>query len=92
MIKGAESVRAMKPSVAHLTSLLVLPVGEASDLVVVFWPPQAARKAVPAAVPAAVIRNLRREKEAIAMQGKGDGFFLVNGDGISKGLLPDFCA
>jgi len=65
MISGAESVRAMKPRVAPLTSLLMLPVGEDSGFVVTFWPPQAARKAVPAAVPAAVIRNLRRENEAM---------------------------
>jgi hypothetical protein len=36
MIKGAESVSAMKPSVAPLTSLLTLPVAAASDFVVGF--------------------------------------------------------
>jgi hypothetical protein len=84
MIKGAESVSAMKPNVAPLTSLLMLPVAAASDFVIGFWPPQAAKKAVPAAVPAAVIRNLRRENWAITMQGKVGSILPVNGELMIK--------
>ena len=61
MISGAESVKAMKPRVAPATSgasepVAVLAVG--SFLVL----PQAASHMAPAAEPAAVIRNLRRDR------------------------------
>ena len=60
MISGALSVRAMKPRVAPFTSGASGPV--ALLLVEGLLLPQAASQMAPAAEPAAVIRNLRRDR------------------------------
>ena len=60
MISGEASVRAMKPRVAPFTSGASGPV--AVLLVEGLLPPQAASHIAPAADPAAVIRNLRRDR------------------------------
>ncbi|KMM16823.1 hypothetical protein SYNGFB01_08515, partial [Synechococcus sp. GFB01] len=73
MISGAESVRAMKPRVAPFTSgarRRRWGLGRLELSVWVLLPPQAASHTAPAAEPAAVSRNLRRERFDMGVAGE----------------------